>query len=316
MRPVVVSWEQQHGFPRAQEFAGTLDYTPWLAAPAGVHLLRTLGAERIRAHNADLVDEGQRLVAGAVAALWPRSATAAPAHALLELAQQGRLGDPPVSMRVVPLPPGVAADRAAAIDLRTRLATEHGVEVALDVWRGQGSCACRPRSTTGSRTTTGCAARWRRCAQRLEPNSQRLQQEQRVEIDQPAPQAPVQAGRDRTAGMASIEQAQRCADGDRLSYLDGRGHRFVRGPQPAGVRDTHHAPPGDHACERHGPGPGRAHLLPRQRRPGRPRGAPTATAGAAGRRRAPPAASAPAARSTVELAIASAASTATRPGRA
>ena len=138
MRPVVVSWEQQHGFPRAQEFAGTLDYTPWLAAPAGTHLLRTLDADRIRAHNAELADAAQRLVAVAVAARWPRSATAGPAHALLELAQQGVLGHPTVSMRVVPLPPGVADDRAAAIDLRTRLATEHGVEVALDVWHGQG----------------------------------------------------------------------------------------------------------------------------------------------------------------------------------
>ncbi len=138
MEPLVVSWEQQHGFPRAQEFAGTLDYTAWLAAPAGVHLLRTLNAERIRAHNADLVDAGQRLVAAAVAALWPRSAAAVPTHALLELAQEGRLGDRPVSMRLVPLPPGVAADRASAIELRTRLATEHAVEVALDVWRGQG----------------------------------------------------------------------------------------------------------------------------------------------------------------------------------
>ncbi len=136
MRPLVVSWEQSLGFPRAQEFAGTLDYTPWLAAPAGVHLLRTLDAERVRAHNADLVEEGQRLVAASVAALWPGPATAAPARALLELAREGRLGDPPVSMRVVPLPPDVAADRAAAVDLRTRLATEHGVEVALDVWRG------------------------------------------------------------------------------------------------------------------------------------------------------------------------------------
>ncbi len=138
VEPLVVSWEQQHGFPRAQEFAGTLDYTAWLAAPAGVHLLRTLDAERIRAHNADLVDAGQRLVAAAVAALWPRSAAAVPTRALLELAQEGRLGDRPVSMRLVPLPPGVAADRASAIALRTRLATEHAVEVALDVWRGQG----------------------------------------------------------------------------------------------------------------------------------------------------------------------------------
>jgi isopenicillin-N epimerase len=137
MRPLVVSWEQQHGFPRAQEFAGTLDYTAWLAAPAGVHLLRTLGLEQVRTHNADLAAQGQRLVASAVAAAWPTSAVGAPAHTLVQRAQDGTLGDPSVSMRLVPLPPDVATDRAVAVDLRTRIA-ELGVEVAMDAWRGQG----------------------------------------------------------------------------------------------------------------------------------------------------------------------------------
>src|SRR5690606_37908993 len=58
LRPAVVSWEQPHGFPTAHEFTGTLDYTAWLAAPAGVHLLRTLGAERVRAHNNELAAQG------------------------------------------------------------------------------------------------------------------------------------------------------------------------------------------------------------------------------------------------------------------
>jgi isopenicillin-N epimerase len=138
MRPLVVSWEQQHGFPRAQEFAGTLDYTAWLAAPAGVHLMRSLGAERIRAHNADLIAEGQRMIASTVAELWPGARAAAPAQPLLELARQGVLGDPALSLRVVPLPPGVATDRATAVELRTRIAVDHGVEVALDAWHGQG----------------------------------------------------------------------------------------------------------------------------------------------------------------------------------
>jgi isopenicillin-N epimerase len=142
MRPLVVSWEHHHGFPRAQEFAGTLDYTPWLAAPTGVHLMRTLGLERVRTHNGELVRQGQALVADVVAALWTNPSTqtvaSAAAHALLQQAQQGALGDPPVSMRLVPLPPGAASDRATAVDLRTRLAVEHGVEVALDVWQGQG----------------------------------------------------------------------------------------------------------------------------------------------------------------------------------
>ncbi len=138
MRPLVVSWEHHNGFPRAQEFAGTLDYTPWLAAPTGVHLLRSLGLERVRTHNAELVGQGQALVADAVTALWPTSSSDSAAHALLQQAHEGALGDPSVSMRLVPLPPGTASDRTAVVALRTRLATEYGVEVALDAWQGQG----------------------------------------------------------------------------------------------------------------------------------------------------------------------------------
>jgi isopenicillin-N epimerase len=100
--------------------------------------MRSLGAERIRAHNADLIAEGQRMIASTVAELWPGARAAAPAQPLLELARQGVLGDPALSLRVVPLPPGVATDRATAVELRTRIAVDHGVEVALDAWHGQG----------------------------------------------------------------------------------------------------------------------------------------------------------------------------------
>ena len=99
--------------------------------------MRTLGQDRIRTHNAELVADGQRLVSTTMAELWPRSAAASPARAVLDLDQHGQLGDPTVSMRLVPLPPGIAADRDAAVGLRTRLATEHRVEVAFDTWRGQ-----------------------------------------------------------------------------------------------------------------------------------------------------------------------------------
>ena len=136
MRPLVVSWEQHHGFPRAQEFAGTLDYTPWLAAPAGLHLLRTLGHERIRSHNSDLVTVGQRLVADILADHWPTKAD--PRRALLESARDGSLGDAEVSMRLVPLPPGLADEPATAEALRRRLATDYRIEATLDPWRGEG----------------------------------------------------------------------------------------------------------------------------------------------------------------------------------
>jgi isopenicillin-N epimerase len=137
MRSLVVSWEEHHGYPAAQEFGGTLDYTTWLAAPAGVHLLRTLGPERVRTHNADLAAHGQRVVASAVARVWPHD-PGSRRREELELARTGLLGDPSLSMRLVPMPPGVAEDRPSAVALRTRLATAHGVEVALDAWRGCG----------------------------------------------------------------------------------------------------------------------------------------------------------------------------------
>ncbi len=136
MRPLVVSWEQAHGFPRAQEFAGTLDYTAWLAAPAGLHLLRTLGHDRVRSHNAELVTAGQRLVAESLAARWPVGSGSR--RPLLDAARDGALGDAGVSMRVVPLPLGLADDQAAAEVLRRRLATDHRIEVTLDPWRGEG----------------------------------------------------------------------------------------------------------------------------------------------------------------------------------
>jgi isopenicillin-N epimerase len=136
MRPLVVSWEQARGFPLAQEWGGTLDYTPWLSAPTGLHLLRTLGLATVRSHNADLAARGQRLVADAVGTRWPR--TAGPYRDLLDLARQGRLGSDAVSMRPVPLPPGVADDVEAATALRERLAVEHRIEAAIGTWNGSG----------------------------------------------------------------------------------------------------------------------------------------------------------------------------------
>jgi isopenicillin-N epimerase len=123
VRPLVVSWLDELGFPDAVEFGGTLDYTPWLAAPTGIELLRALGLDRLRRHNADLAEFGQRVVAEALG---------------LDPAELPVPGPGPVSMRVVPLPRGVAADRPSATRLRERLAAEHGCEVFLDAWRGRG----------------------------------------------------------------------------------------------------------------------------------------------------------------------------------
>ncbi|MCW2641617.1 MAG: aminotransferase class [Dactylosporangium sp.] len=119
IRPLVVSWEQEAGFPARVEWQGTLDYTPWLAAPSGLFTLRTLGVEAVRTHNANLADYGQRVVAASLGVDAPA-------------------GAPGLAMRIVPLPRGLASDPATATELRERIADELGFEVAVNAFRGQG----------------------------------------------------------------------------------------------------------------------------------------------------------------------------------
>jgi isopenicillin-N epimerase len=119
--PLVVSWENDAGFPAAVEYGGTLDYTAWLAAPTGIHLLRTLDPARLRRNNADLAAYGQRTIAGT-----------------LGVARADLLGSDAVSMRIIPLPPGVAEDLAGVLTLRSRIAADFSIEVAVSVWHNRG----------------------------------------------------------------------------------------------------------------------------------------------------------------------------------
>jgi isopenicillin-N epimerase len=124
VRSPVVSWREPEGYPGALEFTGVTDLTPWLAAPVGTYVLRTLGIDLVRRRNAELAAYGQATVAGALG-LAPS-----------DLPQPG--GDLPLPMRVVPLPPGLAATPDAATALRRRVAEDLQTEVALNSWRGRG----------------------------------------------------------------------------------------------------------------------------------------------------------------------------------
>jgi isopenicillin-N epimerase len=123
MDPLVVSWEQDQGFPLALEFQGTMDYTPWLAAPAGVFALRTLGLDAVREHNAALAAYGQRVVGQALG---------------LAPADLPDPGGPGVSMRIVPLPAGLATTVPEAHALRQHIADKLGVETQMNAWGGRG----------------------------------------------------------------------------------------------------------------------------------------------------------------------------------
>jgi isopenicillin-N epimerase len=121
--PLVVSWEQDAGFPLSVEFQGTLDYTPWLSAPAGLFMLHTLGVDTVREHNAALAAYGQRVV-GASLDLAPS-----------DLPDPG---GPTASMRILPLPAGLATTPAEAHALRQHIADKLATETAVNAWGGRG----------------------------------------------------------------------------------------------------------------------------------------------------------------------------------
>jgi isopenicillin-N epimerase len=121
MRSLVVSWGEGAGFPTSVEHTGTGDPTGWLAAPVGLHTLSTFGWPALRKRNAALAAWGQRVVAESIGA----DLRGLPVH-------------PAVSMRIVPLPAGVATTPAAAQALQAQIAVEAGCEVAVSAWRGRG----------------------------------------------------------------------------------------------------------------------------------------------------------------------------------
>ncbi|MFI6780802.1 aminotransferase class V-fold PLP-dependent enzyme [Micromonospora sp. NPDC050276] len=123
IEPLVVSWEQESGFPARIEWQATLDYTPWLAAPAGLFTMRSLGVDRVRAHNAALAAYGQRVVGDALGV--PPTDLPDP-------------GGPGVSLRIIPLPPDLGTTIDAARALQTRIGERLATEVAVMSWNGRG----------------------------------------------------------------------------------------------------------------------------------------------------------------------------------
>jgi isopenicillin-N epimerase len=121
--PLIVSWEQDAGFPLSVEFQGTVDYSAWLSAPAGLFVLRTLGPETVRTHNAELAAYGQRVV-GAALGVPP--------------AELPDPGAPSAAMRIVPLPAGLATTQTEAHALRQHISDKLATETAVNAWGGRG----------------------------------------------------------------------------------------------------------------------------------------------------------------------------------
>lgn len=119
MEPLVPTYGDLLGYPMSVEHQGTRDVTPWLAAPAGLDLLASLGPQG-RAHNVAIADLAQRLVGDAIGA------------SCLPYSGDG------VSLRVIPLPSGLVVDEASATVWRTRIAEELRVETNVNPFTGTG----------------------------------------------------------------------------------------------------------------------------------------------------------------------------------
>jgi isopenicillin-N epimerase len=122
MEPVVASWPYPEGFPASFSFIGTDDYSAYLALPAALSFMASLGWDRIRKHNRALSRLGAQTVA---AALDTDRAECGP-------------DDVFEAMRLVPLPSGVATTEEDARSLYLRIADELMIEAAVVPWNGRG----------------------------------------------------------------------------------------------------------------------------------------------------------------------------------
>lgn len=120
VRPLIASWGEPDPFPGNFDQQGTLDYTGPLAAPQSGEVLASLRWDRLREHNRRLVEYGQQVVCSALGAPLPT------------------VGVPAPSMRLVPLPAGVAAGQEQAAALQAELGRSAGCEVAVTSWDGRG----------------------------------------------------------------------------------------------------------------------------------------------------------------------------------
>jgi isopenicillin-N epimerase len=120
MLSLVVSWGEADGFPTSFERVGTDDLTAWVAAPCSLHLLGSLGWDRVRSHNEALV-------------VWAQATVAEILNAPVSELRH----DAGLSMAVVPLPPGIADTPEQAHSVRQHMASQ-GVEMSIGSRNGTG----------------------------------------------------------------------------------------------------------------------------------------------------------------------------------
>jgi isopenicillin-N epimerase len=119
LHPPVISWGLDQGFRAEFDWVGTRDPSPWLAAPAGIAFLESLGADAARRYNHDLAWR-------AAEGLTTRWRTAL-----------GRDEASVGSMVTVPAPDALGATAADAARLRDALLDDDRIEVQVHAGHGR-----------------------------------------------------------------------------------------------------------------------------------------------------------------------------------
>ncbi|MGH7741172.1 MAG: aminotransferase class V-fold PLP-dependent enzyme [Candidatus Eiseniibacteriota bacterium] len=116
--PAVLSWGLGHGLAAEFDLTGTRDATPWLAAPAGIEFMQSLGLDAMRAYN-------HAFAWNAARTLCERWGTTLPAA-------ESMYG----SMVTFPLPPRMGTAPGDATRLKDAMLFEENIEVQIHAWKG------------------------------------------------------------------------------------------------------------------------------------------------------------------------------------
>ncbi len=121
--PIVASEFLKKGYPSSFGWLGTDDYTPYLAVPAALDFLKSLGWDRVRSHNRSLARYGRDVVSSA---LGTEPAVDPGLESVFE------------AMTLVRLPEKVVDTERQARALDARISEELGVEALPEAWNGRG----------------------------------------------------------------------------------------------------------------------------------------------------------------------------------
>lgn len=124
--PLIDSWGTPQSFPGRFDQQGTLDFTPYLAAPVAVRVIdERYGWDEARRYIGELADYSQSLVSNALSEAFGEETSVS-------------VGVPVNGLRLIGFPAGLGSTTEAAHELRSRIATELGIETAITNWGKRG----------------------------------------------------------------------------------------------------------------------------------------------------------------------------------